>query len=93
MTIYVAHENKTTQDAIHCMDILRKLQTKDDDDLYLCPAMMLSYLDHDKNSCVDMQHLHYDMMSLCDAVFVASDGVDDEIREARRMNLEVYRVE
>lgn len=93
MVFYVAHcYGGKPENLIKARERVRRLQIRDPDNTYLCPLFALAFLEYGELGRDVEMELCYDLLSICDALIVASDesdGVDKEITMAERMNMEV----
>ena len=92
-TIYVSH--KFCGDTAN-MEIAKKithdLQIENPEHCFICPILAFSHLEYGEIGYDDEIELCLDLLSLCDALIVASDvsdGVQKEIDFARMVGMEV----
>lgn len=92
-TIYVSHKfGGDTANIERAKKITHDLQVADLENCYICPLLAFSHLDYGEIGYDDEIELCLDLLSLCDALIVASDvsdGVQKEIDFARIVGMEV----
>lgn len=97
MLYYIAHKHgglAENRDA--AARITHDLQVADLDNTYICPLMLFSHLRYGEIGYDAEMELCLDILSSCDALIIASDisrGVQRELAFARRVGMEVYRIE
>lgn len=97
MVFYVAHEyGGRPENFKRAMAVTQKLQRDDMGNTYLCPILALMHMEYTLDNRNALMELCYDLLSICDAIIVASDesdGVDAEISMAEKMGMEVIYLE
>lgn len=91
--IYVSHKfGGDSANMERAKQITHDLQVDDPENCYICPILALSHLQYGEIGYDDEIELCLDLLSLCDALIVASDisnGVQKEIEFARMVGMEV----
>ena len=92
MMIYCAHKyGGKEENKKKCEKIIKKLQANDLDNTYISPIHALGFM-YDSINYDDGMELCFDLLSVCDELFVLSelsDGVEKEIEMAERMEIPV----
>ena len=92
-TIYVSHKfGGDTANIERAKKITHDLQVADLDNCYICPLLAFSHLQYGEIGYDNEIELCLDLLSLCDALIIASDvsdGVQKEIDFARMVGMEV----
>ena len=91
--IYVSHKFGNNPDNIErAKKITHDLQIENPTHCFICPILALSHLQYGEIGYNDEIELCLDLLSLCDALIVASDiskGVQKEIDFAKMVGMEV----
>ena len=94
---YVAHAFGGDENNIEkAKKIAHDLQVKDTDNCYICPLMTFSHLKYAELGYDGDMELCLDLLSVCDALVVASEiskGVQIEIDFAKLVKMEVMRID
>lgn len=98
MVYYVSHCYQGDPDNISkAAKITHDLQMNDQNNCYVCPLLVFSHMGYDEIGYELEMELCLDLLSVCDALIVASkviEGVRREIEFAKMVNMEViYLVE
>ena len=92
-TIYVSHKfGGDTANIERAKKITHDLQVADLENCYICPLLAFSHLQYGEIGYDNEIELCLDLLSLCDALIIASDvsdGVQKEIDFARMVGMEV----
>lgn len=92
-TIYVSHKFcGDTANMERAKKITHDLQIENPEHCFICPILAFSHLEYGEIGYDDEIELCLDLLSLCDALIVASDvsdGVQKEIDFARMVGMEV----
>ena len=92
-TIYVSHKFcGDTANMERAKKITHDLQIENPEHCFICPILAFSHLEYGEIGYDDEIELCLDLLSLCDALIVASDGSDGvqkEIDFARMVGMEV----
>ena len=93
MTIYVSHcFGGNPENLERAKQITHDLQVNDLENCYICPLLAFSHLGYNEIGYDDEMALCIDLLSVSDALIVASDiskGVQKEIDFARMVGMEV----
>ena len=93
MMYYVSHEyGGNAQNVEKAKKITHDLQVSDQQNCYICPLTAFSHLKYGEIGYDEEIELCLDLLSLCDALIIASDvsqGVQKEIDFARMVGMEV----
>ena len=91
--IYVSHKfGGDSANMERAKQITHDLQVDDTENCYICPLTAFSHLQYGEIGYDDEIELCLDLLSLCDALIVASDiskGVQKEIDFAKMVGMEV----
>ena len=97
MVYYVAHKyGGDFENLVHAKRIMRELQTNDLDNTYISPLCAFSHLRYSELDFDEEMDLCIDLLSICDALIVASEqskGVKQEIEFAKLVGMEVIYLE
>lgn len=97
MVYYVAHKyGGDPENVREAREKTRALQLADIDNCYVCPLLTFTDLDYAEVSYDAEMELCIDLLSVCDALIVASDfseGVRREIEFAELVGMEVVFVD
>ncbi len=97
MLYYVAHKYGNSQkNFARAKAITHKLQTEDKENTYICPLLAFNHLTYGELGFDEEMELCLDLLSVCDALLVASEispGVQREIDFAELVGMEVRFVE
>ena len=92
-TIYVSHKFfGDTANMERAKKITHDLQIENPEHCFICPILAFSHLEYGEIGYDDEIELCLDLLSLCDALIVASDvsdGVQKEIDFARMVGMDV----
>ena len=92
-TIYVSHKfGGDIANIERAKKITHDLQVADLDNCYICPLLAFSHLQYGEIGYDNEIELCLDLLSICDALIIASDvsdGVQKEIDFARMVGMEV----
>ena len=92
-TIYVSHKFcGDTANMERAKKITHDMQIENPEHCFICPILAFSHLEYGEIGYDDEIELCLDLLSLCDALIVASDvsdGVQKEIDFARMVGMEV----
>ena len=93
MMYYISHRYQGKPENMErAKQITHDLQVADPDNCYICPLTAFSHLKYGEIGYDEEIELCLDLLSLCDALIIASDvsqGVQKEIDFARMVGMEV----
>lgn len=93
MVYYVSHCYQGAPDNISkAAKIAHDLQMADQNNCYICPLLVFSHMKYGEIGYGQEMELCLDLLSVCDALIVASkvsEGVRREIEFAKMVNMEV----
>lgn len=79
MIVYVAHKGGSEKNRLRAAQETRQLQLQDAKNTYICPLVAFAHMgDPDREDVVEMR---LDLLSVCDAICVASDIDGDTMRK------------
>lgn len=94
MMFYVAHKYQDDLENLErAKQITHDLQVNDTENCYVCPLLLFSHLKYNELDYESEMALCLDVLSLCDALIIASDvseGVQREIDFANLVGMGVY---
>ena len=97
MLIYVGHcFGGKAENIEKAKKITHDLQVKDLANCYICPLLTFSHLEYDELGYDDEMELRLDILQNCEKLIVASEiskGVEAEIKFAKRVKMEVMRLD
>ena len=97
MLYYVAHRyGGNAENITRAAKITSDLQKKDLQNAYICPLLAFSHLGYKEIGWDEEMALCIDLLSVCDALLIASDvsdGIQMEIDFARLVGMEVIYLE
>ena len=97
MMIYVSHKyGGDLANVERAKKITHDLQMKDLENCYICPLNAFSHIQYNEIGFEEEMQLCLDLMSVCDALLVASElstGVRQEIDLAKKCNMEIIYLE
>lgn len=97
MLYYIAHKNGGIAENRQSAErITHDLQIADLDNTYICPLMLFSHLRYSEIGYDAEMELCIDILSICDALIIASEiskGVQRELDFARTVGMEVFKIE
>lgn len=93
MVYYVSHYYQGNPDNVRqAAKITHDLQINDQNNCYVCPLLAFSHMEYGEIGYEQEMELCLDLLSVCDALIVASqvsEGVRREIEFAKMVNMEV----
>ena len=93
MVYYVSHCYQGNQENVrNAAKITHDLQMADRNNCYICPLLAFSHMEYGEIGYEQEMELCLDLLSVCDAIIVASkvsEGVRREIEFAKMVNMEV----
>lgn len=96
MVYYVSHCYQGDTDNIRkAAKITHDLQMADQNNCYICPLLAFSHMEYGEIGYEQEMELCLDLLSVCDALIVASkvsEGVRREIEFAKMVNMEVIYI-
>lgn len=96
MVYYVSHCYQGDPDNISkAAKITHDLQINDQNNCYFCPLLAFSHMEYGEIGYEQEMELCLDLLSVCDALIVASqvsEGVRREIEFAKMVNMEVIHI-